>query len=313
MNYLFFDIECANCFQGKGKICSFGYVICNEHFSVIEQNDILINPKARFHLGKPDSDQGIKLAYEKEAFLKEPPFPVVYPRIKELLMDEGLLTFGHALNNDLNFLQAEFERYNLQPFYIKAYDTQVLYRQLKNIKNDIGLEKLCDEYGIEKESLHRSDYDAYITMQVLKHMCKETHSSVQELLEKIPNSFLELKDGQIIKQFNPTSPAKTLLHYSKKIHADRTIRDDSLTSVSFAMDETFEENDLKRAKKIVNIIKRKGAEFTLRIKKCSYFIEVDPLSKKAQKARECLKEDGVNFKIINLEELQNILKIEDTL
>ena len=30
MKYVFFDIECANCFQGNGKICSFGYVITDE-------------------------------------------------------------------------------------------------------------------------------------------------------------------------------------------------------------------------------------------------------------------------------------------
>ena len=130
MNYLFFDIECANCFLGKGKICSFGYVICDEHFNVLEQKDILINPKAKFHLGKPNSDEGITLAYPKETFLKEPTFNVLYPKIKELLTRKDQIVFGHALTNDLNFLQAEFERYNLETFYIKAFDTQILYRQL---------------------------------------------------------------------------------------------------------------------------------------------------------------------------------------
>ena len=28
--YLFFDVECANCFNGKGKLCSFGYVLTDE-------------------------------------------------------------------------------------------------------------------------------------------------------------------------------------------------------------------------------------------------------------------------------------------
>ena len=39
MKYVFFDIECANCYQGKGKICSFGYVITNENFDVEEKYD----------------------------------------------------------------------------------------------------------------------------------------------------------------------------------------------------------------------------------------------------------------------------------
>ena len=32
MKYLFFDIECANCFDGKGKICEFGYIQTDENF-----------------------------------------------------------------------------------------------------------------------------------------------------------------------------------------------------------------------------------------------------------------------------------------
>lgn len=45
MNYLFFDIECANCFEGKAKICEFGYVLINEQFEIIKKELFLINPK----------------------------------------------------------------------------------------------------------------------------------------------------------------------------------------------------------------------------------------------------------------------------
>ena len=50
MQYLFFDIECANCDGGNGKICSFGYVLTDENFNEIEKEDIIIDPKAPFHL-----------------------------------------------------------------------------------------------------------------------------------------------------------------------------------------------------------------------------------------------------------------------
>ena len=42
MKYLFFDIECANCFEGKGKICEFGYVLTDEAFNEIESKEIII-------------------------------------------------------------------------------------------------------------------------------------------------------------------------------------------------------------------------------------------------------------------------------
>lgn len=48
MNYLFYDIECANSFGGTGKICSFGYVLTNENFEVITEDDVLINPNDKW-------------------------------------------------------------------------------------------------------------------------------------------------------------------------------------------------------------------------------------------------------------------------
>ena len=112
MNYLFFDIECANCFQGKGKICSFGYVICDEEFKILEQKDILINPKSKFRLGKPGTDMGIKLAYDETEFLKHGDFSQTYDEIKSLFMNGNYIAFGHAVGNDLQFILSDCERYN---------------------------------------------------------------------------------------------------------------------------------------------------------------------------------------------------------
>ncbi len=311
MNYLFFDIECANCFEGKGKICSFGYVKIDENFNVLEQKDILINPKSKFHLGKPGTDEGITLAYPKEEFLKAPKFDEMYETIRNLLQDENQVVFGHSVGNDLKFIISDCERYKKEKFYIKTYDTQVIYRQMRDLKNDTGLEKLCDEYKIEKEALHRSDYDAYITMQVLKNICKERNCGINEIIEEFPNSYLEVKNGEIIKQFNPISNAKVLLHYAKKIHMDRSMKIKDMVGVMFAIDDVFEENDMERAKKIVNLIRKKGADYTIRIKKCNIYVEVDKDSPRSQKARAILNDNEGLFKIINLEEMKNMLRIEE--
>ena len=48
MNYLFFDVECANSFDGVGKICEFGYVLTDENLNIIKQGIYLINPDAEF-------------------------------------------------------------------------------------------------------------------------------------------------------------------------------------------------------------------------------------------------------------------------
>ena len=38
MKYLFFDIECSNCFNNIGKMCEFGYVVTDENFKIITKN-----------------------------------------------------------------------------------------------------------------------------------------------------------------------------------------------------------------------------------------------------------------------------------
>ena len=46
MNYLFFDVECANSFDGVGKICEFGYVFTDENLNIIKQGIHLIRGNA---------------------------------------------------------------------------------------------------------------------------------------------------------------------------------------------------------------------------------------------------------------------------
>ena len=76
MDYLFFDIECANCNEGA-KICEFGYVIANHNFEKIEQKNILINPNAPFDEFVINS----LLNYKKEEYDKSPLLPSVYDEI----------------------------------------------------------------------------------------------------------------------------------------------------------------------------------------------------------------------------------------
>ena len=44
MNYLFFDLEEASSNRNHFHICEFGYVITNEKYEVLEQNNFIINP-----------------------------------------------------------------------------------------------------------------------------------------------------------------------------------------------------------------------------------------------------------------------------
>ena len=66
MNLVFFDIECASVNKTTAKICAFGYVVCDENFNIIKKEDILVNPKGKFHLTDRKGDKGIVLPYAYE-------------------------------------------------------------------------------------------------------------------------------------------------------------------------------------------------------------------------------------------------------
>jgi hypothetical protein len=83
MKYLFFDIECANCFDGKAKICEFGYVLTDEKFNVLQEDTFQINPRSKFDkLGF--KKRGIKLAYPYEYYYNQPDFKCFYEKIKSV-------------------------------------------------------------------------------------------------------------------------------------------------------------------------------------------------------------------------------------
>ena len=94
MKYLFFDIECANCYQNCAKIFSLGYLITDENFHILhEKEDVLINPRDRFdwYVAKK------MMAYPREIFKDMPPFPDFYDRFREMFEDEDTMVIGYAV------------------------------------------------------------------------------------------------------------------------------------------------------------------------------------------------------------------------
>ena len=167
MKYLFFDIECAD--GGKSTICSFGYVIADMDFNIIEQRDILINPESEFCLegrkGRPD----IELAYPREDFLTAETFDKVYDGIKAILENPEYYVVGHSVENDIKFLNMSAKRYGMPPFEFEYFDTQRTYKDLKGQKQAISLQNALIAFGLDNEiTYHRSDEDARATMLLLK-------------------------------------------------------------------------------------------------------------------------------------------------
>lgn len=172
MKYVFFDIECACVFKNTAKICAFGYVVTDEKFNVLEKEDILIDPRGKFHLTDRKGGEGLVLPYEYEDFKKHPAFPAEYARIKALLEDKEAVVLGHATMNDVNYLNLETRRYRLPSFRFDFYDTQFFYMNTQRcFTRQLGLGAMAEELGVEFTP-HRAVDDAYATMRVCEALVR---------------------------------------------------------------------------------------------------------------------------------------------
>lgn len=195
MKYLFFDIECANCYNNCAKIFSLGYLITDENFNILhEKEDVLINPHDRFdwYVAKK------MMAYPRSIFGALPPFPEFYERFREMFEDPDTIVIGYAVTNDVHFLQDDCRRYGLAPFAYRFYDVQQIYaRQPENNTAKNLEDSLLAWCGVEAENLHRSDEDAYNTMRILKAIAEYHGTNLAGILEKYPDCAGETKDGNI--------------------------------------------------------------------------------------------------------------------
>ena len=310
MNYLFFDIECANCFGGHGKICSLGFVLADERLNIIEQKDILVNPKSKFHTSRGDGE-GIELGYDKSEFRKAPDFEATYPTFKKLLENPDVVIFGHSVNNDINFLLSECNRYALPYFTFNAFDTQILHRHFMPDSAENGLGKICESFGISTENLHRSDYDAYLTLQVAKKMCEIKGMDLQELLHECPNAFYSVENGSVKNHYVTVSYTKKLAGYARFVKPDpKLLKGSKIVDKHFCFSTAFEKDRFKQALFLVNAIRRKGGVYSQKISKLHYFL---PFGETCLRTKNVMSVADGHIEIVTQEQLLEILNIDRNL
>ena len=204
MNLVFFDIECASVHKTTAKICAFGYVVCDEKFNIIKKEDILINPKGGFHLTDRRGEKGLELPYDYAEFKKHPPFPAVYSFIKELLEDKNNLVFGHAIMNDVKYLDLETRRFHLPPFNFEFLDSQIMYMtHVGDFSRQFGLEYITENLNVVFTP-HRAADDAYATMKIVEELCRLHGAHPAELAGVLGVKKGKIRDHNIVK---PTSAA----------------------------------------------------------------------------------------------------------
>ena len=192
MKYVFFDIECACVYKYTAKICAFGYTVTDENYQVLAKEDILINPKGKFHLTGRKGSEGIVLPYEYDEFKSRPCFPAVYKKIKALLEDKDAIVLGHATHNDVNYLNLETKRFHLPSFRFSYHDTQFFYMNTEgDFTHQSGLGAMAQQLGVDFVP-HRAADDAYATMRVCEALCKREGTDINGLCKKY-----EIKSGKI--------------------------------------------------------------------------------------------------------------------
>lgn len=318
MEYLFFDIECANCFHGHGKICSFGYVITDDNFNIISKNDILMNPHSRFHLCGHGNHQGITLGYDEKTFNASPDFPRHYKKIRDLLTKPNRLVFGFSVMSDAGYIKSECERYRKEIFDYSFIDIQRIYTDYKELVNTPSLINCAHEYGVtESQDVHRSDDDSYFTMCVLKGLCKETGLSPLALIEKFPHCKCWCKNGEISSEFLKFKEAQKAQKLSKMERITNSPRsnwmhlsDDTAkefatyvnrvfvnrgTSSHFAgkkvcISALFEEYHFNEMMNIVSLLARAGAKYTRHAYSCDIFVNYS-IEDKNGKSYKCYRRE----------------------
>ena len=175
--YLFFDIESANSYGGEGHICSFGYVICDADFNILEEDDIVMNPKAEFDPGLFGEKSKCRLAYTQEEFLREPDFSFYYERIKSLLTEPGRKNVGFAVENDVGFIVCACHHFRLPQIGFHAYDIHAIADGING--GHKGLTGWLEHYGVDINGLqaHKSCDDAKMTMLLTRKICMQLNLS----------------------------------------------------------------------------------------------------------------------------------------
>ncbi len=262
----FFDCECANVFDGIGKICSLGYVICDDDLNVIESEDVVMNPECDFDWFLFSGKGDCKLAYSKDYFRSKPNYEAYYKAIKKLFTTGNRYIAGFAVSNDVGFVNNANERYELPYIQFRAFDLE-RYLERKYDKK----QKLSDwavEFGLDLEKFmtHKSVDDAMMTMLCLKAECQRTGQNVEELITSPEGKNCFVSNEQILEQAAERAYRREVTEKIKRLYSKRSPmpRFKTVTACRFELDRKIM-HDVDQAFELVKRIYENGGMVCERI------------------------------------------------
>ncbi len=334
MKYLFFDIECANCFDNIGKICEFGYVLCNERFEVTDRKLFIIDPKSQFDWYVSKN----MLAFTPEEYKKAPDYKAYFDRIKALIEDGDTMIFGHTTDADIKYLNDEARRYGLPFFDCKFYDAKYMYDTYAVTPNgSVGVSGICEKLGIEPPKReHKSDDDAYATMQIVKEICRRTGLSAEKFVEGCEDCRGETKGGVIktavgekirlkreemektygapIKNNKMLGENKDMfIRFLEIVRPRGALISDALSGKKLCISTNYEHSHFKEMLSIVQLLKDRDCTYCMRSTEADVFVTYSPDD--GTKVKHCARmkyveealKNGADITVMDLVELLRIL------
>jgi len=328
MRYLFFDIECANCFDGTGKICEFGYCITDENFRVQKKKNILINPKSQFD---PYVVKKI-LHSKKEEYLKSPDFKSFYPHIENLLSEKEQIVVGHTVESDAKYIFDECVRYNVKPPEFSYVDIREVYRNIIKSQTSVSLGKMGEQLAIEYNYiLHSADVDAYLTMLVTKAIVEKENTDLSNIVKNYPSAVGSInliernyKEKRLMAkylkdckkngyEFLTGENAEIFSKYKKYAKPKRGKKTSMFNGKVICISKNFEYVHFNEMLELSQLIINNGGVMSSAPTKCNIFIKYDVEVEDKQllscKRYESVKRSIKNGKIIEITTLSDFLRL----
>lgn len=192
MKFLFFDTECANCFNGIGKVCEFGYILTDENFKVKVKYEIPMSPgrgsNNKFHLKAYGKHKPITLAFDESYYYTQLEFDYYYEEIKRLMEDKDTICFAWSSDNDIQHLYNSCVRYNKEPFKYICYDIQKIFGKYIETSKQKSLKESCLHLVGATKMMdiqeHLSSDDSKMAMLILEKICELKNIDALTLLQE---------------------------------------------------------------------------------------------------------------------------------
>lgn len=315
MRYLFYDVECSNCFNGEGKICSFGYVITDEDFNVLEKNDLVMNPASRFYLRRKEGRPEIELAYSEEYFRAQPKFDKFYEKIKYMLEEPDQIVMGHSILNDVKHLAYQCKRYKFPCINYRFGDSQLIYKKFvqHGSGSQVGLARICEEFDIHPEHLHRSDDDAWATMEFVKIICKQKHVSLYRLLSDNPECTGEINNFEITMNGVSVTRSKRFLQrmLEEYVKTLRPAQGGELEGKRICMSRKFERDNADLCGYFAKKTFELGGRYTRNAMRANVLVMADDEPCTREKAIRADGKLSKRVQFITLDEFKSLLHISE--